>query len=346
MTVTSGFFNSLNGDRRYDADQFGSIFDGVINDGIYAAIGDAFAVYALSGNTVRVGTGRAWFKHTWIVNDSLVAITLPAAEMLTNRYDMICIEVNKSDSVRRNTIKVVSGTPAQSPSYPSYRRDSTNLVWQYPLCYIYRPAGSTSVTQSNIVNNRGYTSCPFVTGILSVLTIDSIVAQWNSQWSDWMANRNSEYTTYWSNYTSTADAFWATYRANAESFWSNYESTANSWWSSFTSSKNNAWSSWFNGIKGDWDDWYSTETSADELEWDNFIANHTAAFNNWMTHLDDLVDEDTAARLLLAVVELQDKFVELTENDRLWIAISDENGEAVEDTYGDALLIDRVVTFK
>ena len=44
MSVTSGFFNSLNGDRRYNAEQMSSIFDGIINDGIFANIGTAFGV--------------------------------------------------------------------------------------------------------------------------------------------------------------------------------------------------------------------------------------------------------------------------------------------------------------
>ena len=34
MSVTYGFYNSLNGDRRYDANQMSAIFDGLIIDGV------------------------------------------------------------------------------------------------------------------------------------------------------------------------------------------------------------------------------------------------------------------------------------------------------------------------
>ena len=34
MAVTSGFFNSVNHDRLYDAEQLSSIFDGIIIDGV------------------------------------------------------------------------------------------------------------------------------------------------------------------------------------------------------------------------------------------------------------------------------------------------------------------------
>ena len=31
MAVTYGFYNSLNGDRKYDAKQFSSVFDGLLD---------------------------------------------------------------------------------------------------------------------------------------------------------------------------------------------------------------------------------------------------------------------------------------------------------------------------
>lgn len=40
----SGFFDSINGDRRYNAEDFGRMFDGLITDGIVAGYGDAFSV--------------------------------------------------------------------------------------------------------------------------------------------------------------------------------------------------------------------------------------------------------------------------------------------------------------
>ena len=43
MSVSSGFFNSLNGDRKYNAAQMSAIFDGLIIDGVFASIGTAFA---------------------------------------------------------------------------------------------------------------------------------------------------------------------------------------------------------------------------------------------------------------------------------------------------------------
>lgn len=183
MSVTSGFFNSLNGDRRYNAEQMSAIFDGIINDGVFANIGTAFGVKADTGNVITIGIGRAWFNSTWLLNDAILPITADASEVLLDRYDAVVIEIDHSDSVRAGSIKVIKGTPSSSPQRPTMT--STLDVHQYPLAYIYRKAGSNEITQSDITSMIGTSSCPYITGILQVLNIDNIVAQWQDQWNQW-----------------------------------------------------------------------------------------------------------------------------------------------------------------
>ena len=74
--VTSGFYDSLNHDRRYSSIQFGSIFDGVIQDGVFQHVGSRLMVSQNSGMMISVGTGRAWFNHTWTYNDSILPLTV------------------------------------------------------------------------------------------------------------------------------------------------------------------------------------------------------------------------------------------------------------------------------
>ena len=49
MAWTSGFFNSVNGDRLYNADQMSHIFEGLITDGVYESVGNKLAVQPNSG---------------------------------------------------------------------------------------------------------------------------------------------------------------------------------------------------------------------------------------------------------------------------------------------------------
>lgn len=184
MSVTSGFFNSVNGDRKYDAQQMSSIFDGIINDGVFASIGTAFSVQATTGNTVTVGTGRAWFDHAWLLNDSTLPIELDDAEVLLDRIDAIVIEINHSETVRAGSIKVINGTPSSTPTNPTMTH--TDYINQYPIAYIMRSANSNAITQANITYMVGSDACPFITGLLSVVSIQNIVAQWESEFDTWL----------------------------------------------------------------------------------------------------------------------------------------------------------------
>ena len=203
MSVSSGFFNSLNGDRKYNAAQMSAIFDGLIIDGVFASIGTAFAVKAAGGLTVNVGIGKAWFDHTWTVNDSILPMTAPEAEVLLDRIDAVVLEVNGMESIRENTIKFVKGNPSSAPSRPILTNEGN--VHQYPLCYIYRKYGTAVINQADITPMVGTESTPFVTGILQTISLDELLGKWQdeldrftdarSQEVDgWIAQEESDFT--------------------------------------------------------------------------------------------------------------------------------------------------------
>ena len=205
MSVSSGFFNSLNGDRKYNAAQMSAIFDGLIIDGVFASIGTAFAVKAAGGLTVNVGIGKAWFNHTWTVNDSILPMTAPEAEVLLDRIDAVVLEVNGTESVRENTIKFVKGNPSSAPSRPTLTNEGN--VHQYPLCYIYRKYGTAVINQADITPMVGTESTPFVTGILQTISLDELLGKWQDELDrftdarsqevdDWIAQEESDFTTW------------------------------------------------------------------------------------------------------------------------------------------------------
>ena len=205
MSVSSGFFNSLNGDRKYNAAQMSAIFDGLIIDGVFASIGTAFAVKAAGGLTVNVGVGKAWFDHTWTVNDSILPMTAPEAEVLLDRIDAVVLEVNGMESVRENTIKFVKGNPSSAPSRPTLTNEGN--VHQYPLCYIYRKYGTAVINQADITPMVGTESTPFVTGILQTVSLDELLGKWQDELDrftdarsqevdDWIAQEESDFTTW------------------------------------------------------------------------------------------------------------------------------------------------------
>ena len=238
MSLTYGFYNSIGGDRKYNALQMSSIFDGIIKDGVYMTIGDALAVKQSSGMTVTIGEGRAWFNHTWTLNDSLYPITLDASDVLLNRIDAIVLEVNANTTVRANSFKIVKGTPATNPAKPTMIKGE--LLNQHPLAYITVGKGVASITQANIENAIGTSDCPYVTGVLKGMDIDKLVAQWGAQWAEWLS--------------SNTDA------------WKAFMSDNTNEWKSFMAKNKNEWSALINGNTSEFETWF--EHMKDQLSED------------------------------------------------------------------------------
>ncbi len=186
MALSYGFFNSLDGDRKYDAKQMAQIFDGILNDGVFQSIGEYFATKPGTGLQVKVGPGRAWFNSTWTLSDADIPLSLAVADVTLGRYDAVVLEVDHSQAVRANSIKVLTGTPGTNPVKPALTNSED--VHQHPLAYVYVGPGATSITAANIQVVVGTSACPFVTGILETADIDALFAQWDGQFNTWFAN--------------------------------------------------------------------------------------------------------------------------------------------------------------
>ena len=185
MGLTYGFYNSVDHDRVYDATQFGSIFDGVINDGVFQNIGELFEVTPHEGMEVFVGTGRAWFNGTWTLNDTKYNLELSPSHPVFSRIDAVVLEVNQESATRANSIKIVEGDMSSTPQRPTLVDDE--FVHQHPLAYITIQPNATEITEADIQNVIGVEEegCPFVTGILEVNSVDYLYSQWQASFETW-----------------------------------------------------------------------------------------------------------------------------------------------------------------
>ena len=187
MAVTYGFYNALNHDRVYDAIQMSSIFDGIIRDGIFSTIGETLVCKASeNGLVVNVGSGRAWFNHTWTLNDTDYPVEAEEAEVVLDRIDAIVLEVNSAVEVRANSIKFIKGTPSSNPERPTLTHNAE--VNQYALAYVSIPAGKTTIFQSDITSVIGTDETPFITGLLQQVSIETLLLQWEDEFNTYFAN--------------------------------------------------------------------------------------------------------------------------------------------------------------
>jgi len=194
---TSGFFNSVNGDRQYNADQMSRIFEGLITDGVYASVGNKLAVQPNSGMTIKIATGRGWFGRHWVNNDSDYALTLANSDVILNRYVAVCIRVDDTDSVRDAVPYLKYSDFATTPVKPTMIR--TETVKEYCLAYIYIKAGATAITGSDIEDTRANEKlCGWVTGLIEQLSSATLFDQFTAIFTEWfeglqdLINENTE----------------------------------------------------------------------------------------------------------------------------------------------------------
>lgn len=182
MAVTYGFYDSVGGDRKYNAEEFSRLFDGIIVDGVFHSVGDVFKVKPGTGMQVIVGTGRAWFDGTWTYNDADLPISLDSPDVL-GRIDAVVIEINRDILHRKNEIKIIKGTPSTSPVKPALA--NTDTLSQHALAYITVKSDATSIDVTNIEGVVGKSECPFVTGPLTTVDVDYLFSTWEGDFNEW-----------------------------------------------------------------------------------------------------------------------------------------------------------------
>lgn len=148
--IKSGFFNSVGGDKEYNADMISRMFYGVLSDGVYRTVGAGCAVEPLSGMTLKVNTGRAVVSDKWVEIETTEALTLSAASAVYPRWTAIVLRLDRS--AREITLVTKDGTAAASPVKPTIERGSD--IYELCLAYIYVDVSATTITTANITDTR------------------------------------------------------------------------------------------------------------------------------------------------------------------------------------------------
>lgn len=300
MSFASGFFNSVDHDRLYDATDISRLFDGLIRDGIFASIGDCLVVKQSNQMNVTVGTGRAWFNHTWSYNDALYPVTIPPSEILMDRIDAVVLEINSVESVRANSIKLIKGTPSSTPTKPSLT--NTKEVHQYPLAYVTVGKEVTSIRQADIENCVGTSACPFVTGILEVISIEQLIPQWKDILNRFVEENTANFNT-WMNGEKQYYQAWLTAAKKEITDW---QATSKS-----------DYQKWYDSIKNGYDQWFATIKAAYDANWSTFQQWEKASqteFDKWFENIKNKLEGDLGAKLTLEAEKLGKEKVSLIES--------------------------------
>lgn len=293
--LTYGFYNSVEGDRKYDAVQLSSIFDGIIEDGVFANVGEKFLISATDPESMEilVGTGRAWFDHTWTLNDSRMPLAVEQSEAVMNRIDTVVLEVNESINVRENKIFILKGDPSSQPQAKALTNDFE--IHQYVLAYITVNRGVTSIRQSDIQMIAGTEATPYVTAPLDKMSFDTQIAQFAGEWNEFYSDRVADadaVVNYWNEQLTTTkanyDTDWEAWRDLKENEMINTQSSWSDSWSQFSTEStarinnnfaewNSVWDSYYNQVVND----VNTDKTAFNTLYNNNVADMTASTNSY-----------------------------------------------------------------
>lgn len=225
--VTSGFFDSTESSRRiYTADEFSSIFDGLISDGVYenypggtrtvngksVKIPPFEVTKVTSGSdlVISVGPGRAWFHHVWVLNTTST-VTLSPAHGTLPRIDCIYLRVNKG--ARSCNLDCKEGTPSSDPTGSFPGDDNNNDVYYYPIAFIKVPkaaSSSSSLVVTPAIGNpdppaNGKT--PIVKAIVDPsMTLNEYIASYKEQVAAQLAAKFAEIDAWKDTISSLVDA--------------------------------------------------------------------------------------------------------------------------------------------
>ena len=190
MAFRSGFWNSIDGDRTYSAEDMAIPFEGVITEGVFANWGDAFKATVIDEHTVTIGSGKAWLSKKWIQNDSVYHMPVKVSDYASStepRTVVVCLDLKTESYYRFAKFDIV-----QQINYYSYtdmlnaltdRSTGRNTLVLFAINFA---AGDSSIQQSNITNLVGTAWCPYVTAPVQTVTVDDIRDKWDASYHSLM----------------------------------------------------------------------------------------------------------------------------------------------------------------
>lgn len=168
MAEKSSFFTSLNGDRKYKAEEFATYFGTFIGNGVFPNPSTNLVVTSNGDMTVNVSVGFAWINGYMYNNTDDLTLTVSHADSALKRIDRVVLRCDFVNREIRAYIK--RGVFASSPIPPSLERGVN--AYELSIADIQVNNGVASIVQSNITDTRLDNSvCGIVTQ--TVETIDT-----------------------------------------------------------------------------------------------------------------------------------------------------------------------------
>lgn len=206
MAIKTGFYNSVENDRLYNAEDMSRYFAGLYTKGVLQNYKDKFAVKANGGMQVKVPTGKAFFSDgKYIENTADIILNIDASDVVLGRIDSVVLRSDKNESVRNAMVVLKKGTPSSNPQPPAIESDE--YVEELLICNIYVNKLTENLTQANIENTVANTEvCGYVTGLIKQVDTSELYAQYQEAYKQFYLISQKEFDEWFNNVKETVKA--------------------------------------------------------------------------------------------------------------------------------------------
>lgn len=181
------FYNSEEGDRKYNADSFSEWLKPFFKNGVFNG---ELEVVANENFRLNVTSGNAYIDGKLRYFEDVTSITIDKPSSILNRIDRVVVRRNDTD--RNFTIEVLKGTLADNPVAPALTRE--NGIYELCLAQIYVGASVTEITQSVITDTRTNSDlCGYVCATVEQIDFEQITKQWSEYVSEFTASQLAEF---------------------------------------------------------------------------------------------------------------------------------------------------------
>ncbi len=184
----SSFFNDIDDDRVYFAEDFARHLAKYFTNGIF---NNELKVIANNDMTVTIQEGDANIEGYRYTNTASLTKTIDTADGSLKRIDNVVIRLDLTN--RLISAQIIKGTFSDSPSAPSLVRSST--IYDLKLAEVYIGNGVTSITQANITDTRfNKNMCGNVVSTVETIDTTDVYNQLYTKFEEIIQQETTEFT--------------------------------------------------------------------------------------------------------------------------------------------------------
>jgi len=208
--VNAGFFDAINNDRTYSAEDMNRPYRKLISNGVFATPkgepSDYLQIFSAdNGMNIIVSSGYALIGDKWFENPSDFMITISQNTDVLTRIDSIIAQVDKTQAGRNGNIVYRKGNASSNPIHPDINTDED--IVEFRLADITISPSCVSVTQDLITDCRGSSECPWVTSLIYQVDTSTLYAQWQEAYKKYYEDQEAEHDKYFTDFKTMMSNF-------------------------------------------------------------------------------------------------------------------------------------------